>query len=65
MTCDVRPALYFAKLGCPDTVAETILGHMLPGVMGIYNRRQYDDEKRIWLFSLSEHLESLAKRFES
>lgn len=54
-----------AKLGCPDAVAETILGHMLPGVVGTYNRHQYDDEKRIWLFKLSEHLESLANRFES
>lgn len=53
-----------AKLGCPDAVGETILGHMLPGVVGTYNRHQYDDEKRLWLFNLSEHLESLAKRFE-
>jgi integrase len=53
-----------AKLGCPDAVGETILGHMLPGVVGTYNRHQYDDEKSLWLFNLSEHLELLAKRFE-
>ncbi|MGY6275113.1 hypothetical protein [Methylomonas sp. MgM2] len=53
-----------AKLGCPDAVGETIIGHMLPGVVGTYNRHQYDDEKSFWLFNLSEHLELLAKRFE-
>jgi integrase len=53
-----------AKLGCPDAVGESILGHMLPGVVGTYNRHQYDDEKCIWLFNLSEHLELLAKRYE-
>ena len=49
-----------AKLGCPDAVAESILGHMLPGVVGTYNRHQYDDEKVLWLSRLSEHLEKLA-----
>jgi integrase len=54
-----------AKLGCPDTVGEMILGHMLPGVVGTYNRHQYDGEKLKWLLTLSEHLELLAKRFEN
>ncbi len=54
-----------AKLGCPDAVGEAILGHMLPGVVGTYNRHQYDDEKRLWLFNLSEYLDLLAKRFET
>ena len=53
-----------AKLGCPDSVGEVILGHMLPGVVGIYNRHHYDDEKQIWLCALSNHLESLVKSFE-
>jgi integrase len=50
-----------AMLGCPDTVGEMILGHMLPGVLGTYNRHQYDEEKLIWLLKLSEHLDSLSK----
>lgn len=48
-----------AELGCPDSVGEIILGHMLPGVVGTYNRHQYDAEKREWLKRLSDHLESL------
>lgn len=48
-----------ARSGCPDAVAETILGHMLPGVSGVYNRHKYDDEKQVWLKRLSDHLEGL------
>jgi integrase len=48
-----------ARIGCPDAVAETILGHMLPGVSGVYNRHKYDDEKLVWLKKLSDYLESL------
>lgn len=48
-----------AKLGCPDAVGEALLGHMMPGVLGTYNRHQYDDEKRVWVVRLAEHLESL------
>jgi integrase len=49
-----------AKLGCPDSVAESILGHMLPGIVGTYNLHQYDEEKVKWLSILSDHLEALA-----
>ena len=48
-----------AKLGCPDTVGEMILGHMLTGVAGMYNLHKYDTEKREWLKRLSDHWESL------
>ncbi|MHA6847314.1 tyrosine-type recombinase/integrase [Ralstonia syzygii] len=47
-------------LGCPTDVAESILGHMLPGVEGIYNRHTYDRERREWLTRLDAHLEALA-----
>lgn len=49
-----------AALGCPREVGETIIGHMLTGVEGLYNRHKYDAEKRIWLTQLSGHLEGLA-----
>ncbi|UGQ45112.1 tyrosine-type recombinase/integrase [Massilia endophytica] len=49
-----------ASLGCPEEVAEAILGHMKPGVKGIYNRHEYDAEKRLWLTRLDEKLEALA-----
>lgn len=49
-----------ASLGCPDEVGESILGHMLPGVLGVYNQHSYDAERVLWLKRLSDHLESLA-----
>jgi integrase len=49
-----------ARLGCPNEVAEAILGHLQPGVQGVYNRHQYDAERRQWLTLLAAHLESLA-----
>ncbi|WP_296228546.1 tyrosine-type recombinase/integrase [Ralstonia sp. UBA689] len=49
-----------AALGCPMEVGESILGHMLPGVEGIYNRHTYDRERREWLARLAEHLERCA-----
>jgi integrase len=50
-----------AALGCPAEVGEAVLGHLLPGVMGIYNQYAYDAERVEWLRRLSEHLERLAK----
>jgi len=48
-----------AALGCPDPVAEAILGHMQPGIKGTYNLQAYDKERRHWLTMLAEKLESL------
>lgn len=53
---------FLASLKCPRDVAEVILGHMLEGVEGDYNRYSYDKERRLWLRRLSEYLEKLAKR---
>lgn len=49
-----------AALGCPDSVAEAILGHVQPGILGVYNRHGYDKERREWLSALAERLEVLA-----
>lgn len=46
-------------LGCPAEVAEAILGHALPGVVGTYNRHSYDAERREWLTRLADRLEQL------
>ena len=53
---------FLASLGCPTEVAESILGHMLPGVQGVYNVHAYDNERVVWLGRLSAHLEGLAGR---
>jgi len=49
-----------ASMGCPPDVAESVLGHMLPGVEGVYNMYDYDAERRQWLTRLSARLEELA-----
>lgn len=50
-----------AGLGCPREVGESILGHMLPGVEGTYNRHSYDSERRVWLGRLDAELERIAR----
>ena len=47
-----------ASLGCPDPVAEAILGHMQPGIKGIYNIHGYDQKRR-------ERLTRVAAKYES
>jgi integrase len=49
-----------AAMGCPDSVAEALLGHVQPGIQGTYNRHGYDRERRQWLEKLAVKLESLA-----
>jgi integrase len=49
-----------AAMGCPDSVAEAILGHIQPGIQGTYNRHGYDKERREWIRLLSTKLENLA-----
>ncbi len=50
-----------AELGCPQEVAEAVLGHMPAGIVGVYNRHRYDAERREWLTRLADRLEQLAK----
>lgn len=51
-----------ASMGCPADVAESVLGHMRPGVEGIYNLHSYDAERRHWLQRLSDRLKQAAKK---
>lgn len=53
---------FLAAMGCPRDVAEVIIGHMLDGDEGTYNRHSYDKERQIWLKALDDHLEGLATR---
>lgn len=48
-----------AALGCPSEVAEAIIGHVKPGVEGVYNLYAYDREKVEWLTKLASHLEEV------
>lgn len=49
-----------ASMGCPGDVAESVLGHMQGGIVGVYNRHTYDAERREWLTKLDARLEHLA-----
>ncbi|RYZ96771.1 MAG: hypothetical protein EOO68_16340 [Moraxellaceae bacterium] len=42
-------------------LAEAILGHIQPGILGVYNRHGYDRERRLWLTALSDRLEQLTQ----
>ncbi len=50
-----------SKLGCMDEVVDAILNHEKKGVIRIYNRNKYLDEKREWLSKWSEYLIDLVK----
>lgn len=50
-----------AGLGCPNEVAEAILGHVPPGIVGVYNAHSYDAERVLWLTRLSDLLFSNGK----
>jgi integrase len=47
------------SMGCANEVAEEIIGHIKPGIVGVYNLYEYDAEKREWLTKLAERLESI------
>lgn len=51
---------FLAALKCPDPVGEAIIGHMQPGIKGVYNLHDYDAERVEWLKRLSDYLEQLA-----
>ncbi|MCF8156691.1 MAG: integrase family protein [Rhodoferax sp.] len=48
-----------AALGCPNEIGEALLGHVQPGVGGIYNKYQYDAERRDWLQRWDQRLNAL------
>lgn len=53
---------HLAALGCPSDVAEAVLGHIQPGVEGVYNRHSYDTERRHWLTLIAQRWEAAAVR---
>lgn len=50
-----------AQLGCPHEIGEAIIGHMLPGVSGIYQLYKFDAERVEWLGKLDAELERLVE----
>jgi integrase len=54
-----------ARAGVPDGVAERVLGHVVPGVRGVYDRHSYADEKRDALEKLAAMIEHILKPLPS
>jgi len=48
-----------AKLGCPNEIAELIIGHVRPGIEGVYDLHSYNAERRHWLTLWSDRLASI------
>lgn len=53
-----------AALGCPSEIAEAIIGHVKPGIEGVYNLYAYDREKVEWLTKLANQLEVIVSASE-
>ena len=51
-----------AAMGCPQDIAEAVLGHIRPGVVGVYDRHAYDAERREWITLLAAAWEAAAAR---
>jgi integrase len=50
-----------ARLGCPQPVAEAILGHTKGGIVGVYDLHRYFDEAGEWLQQWADHLDTLRR----
>jgi integrase len=48
-----------SRAGVPAEHAERVLGHVIPGVAGVYDRHAYADEKRAALFKLEALVQSI------
>lgn len=48
-----------SRLGCPDEIIDAILNHTKAGVIRVYNRNKYLDEKQEWLQKWSDFLQQL------
>ena len=61
---DVRRSVrtLLSAMGCPREIAEAVLGHMPGGIVGIYDRHNFDAERLEWLTKLDARLEQLAQR---
>jgi integrase len=48
-----------SKIGCPHEVAEAALGHVMGGVVGVYNLHRYEAEVGAWLQKWNDYLDAL------
>jgi len=55
----------FSELGISDAVAEAIIAHRRPGIVGVYDRHSYAAEKRMALERWGRHIQELVEPRES
>ena len=48
-----------SRLGCNDNIIDAILNHAKQGIISVYNRNEYKEEKKYWLEKWSDYLEGL------
>jgi integrase len=48
-----------ARAGVTGDIGEMVLGHVLPGVRGVYDRHKYEAEKRDALEKLAQTISSI------
>jgi integrase len=49
-----------SRLGCPNEVAESILGHARSGIEGTYDLHKYEDQCKVWLQKWANKIEILS-----
>jgi integrase len=54
-----------ARLGCPQPVAEAVLGHTKGGIVAVYDLHRYTEEGGQWLQKWVDHLDTLSPRGRS
>jgi len=50
-----------SRLGCPDVVGESILGHSRSGIQGVYDLHRYENDCKEWLQRWADWLDELKK----
>lgn len=53
---------HWAAMGCPDRLAEHMLGHVDSSIEGVYNRHSYRSERVEWLQKLDQRWEAALAR---
>ncbi|MDO4704731.1 MAG: integrase arm-type DNA-binding domain-containing protein [Comamonadaceae bacterium] len=51
-----------SSLGCPEHIAEAVIGHLPSGIVGVYDRHTYDQERREWLGKVTTYWEKILTR---
>ncbi len=48
-----------SRIGCPQEVAELLIGHSKAGIVGVYDLSSRPEEQRLWVQKWADHLDTL------